>query len=78
MASYNERQERQPPPPPPGPPPAWMAMNEHEVYRNMDWEHRQRLWQKARQNGIRGHYNRADVYLVHEILLGEHGTFRGR
>eukprot|EP00973_Karenia_brevis_P000908 125002-Karenia_brevis.AAC.1 len=44
----------------------------------MDWACRQKLLEKAYENGVRGRYCRADIYLLRNLLLGEHGAFYGR
>eukprot|EP00973_Karenia_brevis_P044389 6149009-Karenia_brevis.AAC.1 len=69
---------RRPAPPPPGPPPAWRRMDERYVWQEVDRANRQHLYGKAQENCKMGLYNKADIYLLKSILLGENGSFYGR
>eukprot|EP00973_Karenia_brevis_P046362 6429225-Karenia_brevis.AAC.1 len=53
-------------------------MDEKYVHRDVDRRNRQRLYEKAQDNCKKGLYNKADIYLLKSILLGENGTFYGR
>eukprot|EP00973_Karenia_brevis_P048579 6744464-Karenia_brevis.AAC.1 len=45
---------------------------------DVDYANRQHLYEKARENCIRGFYSKADIYLLKSILLGENGSYYGR
>eukprot|EP00973_Karenia_brevis_P019825 2718457-Karenia_brevis.AAC.1 len=72
------RRRRRPALPPPGPPPEWRRMDERYVRTDVDSANRQHLYEKARDNCIRGLYSKADIYLLKSILMGENCSYYGR